>query len=182
MSINILNFFHFSFITLWCMVIPMIDNIPMPYNKDDHRYKIALLLDDGLGVSEVAHRCSCSIQTVYSVLKSSQFVDWQRQSTLAELGGLGARAAVKCLIEIVKNKKAAASARVSAADKLLNYTGYSMHDQIGVEQSVASMTKEQLHNRMQELQREAANRATVATIEGQSEPVEPVGSVDDLLQ
>lgn len=138
---------------------------------------IAKLLDEGHEPRAISKAVSCSTQAVYDVLKSAQYHDWQRQTVLAELGGRGARIAVKALIEIAGNKRSPASARVSAADKLLQYTGYAVDNATTLDQSPANMTQAQLQNRLNELQSEAANRSKPAVIEGTATTI----NVDDLL-
>ena len=138
--------------------------------------KIAKLLDEGIEPKAVSVALSCSSSAVYSVLKSAQYQDWQRQTVLAELGGRGARIAVKALITIANDKKAAASARVSAADKLLQYTGYAVDNSIVLDQSPATMTQGQLQDRLNSLLKEAANRSR-PVIEGESKPID----IDDML-
>ena len=138
--------------------------------------KIAKLLDEGVEPVAIIKILSCSSSAVYSVLKSAQYQDWQRQTVLAELGGRGARIAVKALITIANDKKAAASARVSAADKLLQYTGYAVDNSIVLDQSPATMTQGQLQDRLNSLLKEAANRSR-PVIEGESKPID----IDDML-
>ena len=139
--------------------------------------KIAKLLDEGIEPKAVSVALSCSSSAVYSVLKSAQYQDWQRQTVLAELGGRGARIAVKALIEIAGGKRHAASARVSAADKLLQYTGYAVDNTATLDQSPATMTQAQLIARLKELQGEAATRSKPVVIDGTSTTIDK----DDLL-
>jgi len=139
--------------------------------------KIAKLLDEGVEPVAIIKVLSCSRSAVYDVLKSAQYQDWQRQIVLAELGGRGARIAVKALITIANDKRAAASARVSAADKLLQYTGYAVDNTDTLDQSPANMTQAQLIARLKELQGEAASRSKPAVIEGTGITIDK----DDLL-
>ncbi len=141
-------------------------------NFKGNNAKIAKLLDEGFEPVAIIKILSCSRSAVYDVLKSAHYVDWQRQIVLAELGGRGARIAVKALIEIAGGKRHAASARVSAADKLLQYTGYAVDNTTTLDQSPATMTQAQLIARLKELQGEAASRSKPAVIEGTSTPID----------
>lgn len=145
------------------------------------RGKIAELLDQGIEPQEVIKLTKSTSQEVYLVLNSAVFQDWQRSQALSELGGRGARVAIQTLLEVAQNKKAASQARVSAADKLLHYTGIKLDAEGNIEKTPANMTAAELHNRLAELQKEAMNRAKpVNIIEG--EIIQPSNNdVDDLL-
>jgi len=145
------------------------------------RQKIAKLLDEGLEAKEVMKRAKCSHGEVYFVLNSAIFQDWQRSEALAELGGRGAKVAIKTLIDIAQNKKAGSQARVSASDKLLHYTGLKLDAEGNIDKNPSNMTAQELNDRLQQLQKEALNRAKpVNVIEGEIVSNDK-NNIDDLL-
>lgn len=140
------------------------EKLPIPF--EGRKAQIARLLDEGLDVSFVAKNCECTVHYVYEVMKSAQFQDWQRGLALAELHGIGSRVAIKTLIEIAKDKKAPKQARVSASDKLLSYTGYSIGTNGEIEKAPSTMTQAELQQRLQQLTIEASQRAVTVILEG----------------
>ena len=131
----------------------------------DLQNRIAQLLYKGLEVKEVSVICECTEQSVYDLKNSFKFAQLCYNLAMQDLMTIGANAAVSCLIEVVKDKKSARNVRVSAADKLLHYTGLRVTEQGTIEKSPATMTQAELQARMQTLQAEAANRAKVVTID-----------------
>ena len=132
----------------------------------DLQNKIAQLLFDGIEPMRVAEICQCTNPAVYDVKMSHKFALFCYNSAMQELMTIGAKAAVDCLIEVVKDPKAGKATRVSAADKLLHYTGLRVTAEGTVEKSPATMTQAEIQARLQALQAEAANRAKNVTIEG----------------
>ncbi len=155
------------------------EQLPIPF--EGKKADIARLLENGFDVTYIANSCSCSTHYVYEVMKSSQFVDWQRGLALAELHGIGAREAVKTLIEVTRDKKAPKQARVSAADKILQYTGYNIDPITGrLEVAPSQMTQEQIKKRLLELHNEEAQRSRPVIIDGQSTVI-PDETSEDLF-
>lgn len=128
--------------------------------------KIASLLYSGKEPVDVAKIVSCTIQVVYDIKNSHKFAQKCYEMNTLELMTVGQKAAIDCLIEVVKDKKTTRSVRVSAADKLLHYTGLRVTEQGTLEKSPATMTQAEIQERLQLLQKEAANRAKTVTIEG----------------
>lgn len=158
---------------------PIMTNIAL--FKDNKLNKIAELLDKGFAIDVVANRCSCSPNDVLAVIKTSQFQQWQKELAVAELNGIGARTAIQTLIEVAKNKRNSAQARVSASDKLLSYTGYQVGANGQISKSPSTMTQSELQAKLEELEREASNRAKPTIISG--EAIEHNESlVDELLK
>lgn len=139
------------------------------------------MLDQGHEVKYIVKKCESTLTEVTIVLNSASFQDWQRSSALSELGGRGARVAISALVEICSDKKAASQARVSAADKLLHYTGLKLDGEGNIDKTPANMTATELTNRLLQLQKEENNRRReMKTIDG--EKVENnIGGVEDLL-
>lgn len=144
--------------------------------------KIAQLLNDGLSVKEVQTKTKAAYSEVHRVFSSAIFQDWQRSQALSELGGRGARVAIQTLLEVAQDKKAASQSRVSASDKLLHYTGLKLDAEGNIDKSPSNMTASELQQRLQDLQKEAMNRAkTINVIEGQSDTIED-DPLDELLK
>lgn len=138
---------------------------------------IARLLYEGGEVNEIANILSCSPQIIYDLKNSHKFATVCYNLAMQELMTVGAKEAVKALIEIVKDKKTGRNTRTSAADKLLHYTGLRVTESGNVEKSPATMSQAELHQRLQMLQAEAANRAKTVTID--STPV--IDSIDNMM-
>lgn len=135
----------------------------------DTQTKIAKLLSEGFEPLHVSKVCDCSLEAVYTVKKSSQFMKYCYGNAINELMTIGAKVAVDTLIEIAKDKKAGKQARVSAADKLLSHTGYHITESGMLTKEPSNMSQEELAQRLQALQQEASNRATIPVIiEGQA--------------
>jgi predicted aconitase with swiveling domain len=117
----------------------------------------------GMDIPEVARRLRITQDKVRAFVDSDKVQMHLRADALFLLGGRGAAVAVYTLIEVASNKKAQAAARVSAADKLLNYTGLKV-DFNGMDKSPAMMTAEELSDRLRKLHEEAATRAKVVPI------------------
>lgn len=143
----------------------------------DLQNKIAQHLYGGVEPQTIVKILACSEQVVYDVKNSFKFAQICYNLAMQELMTVGAKEAVSCLIEVVKDKKAGRNTRVSAADKLLHYTGLRVTEQGSVEKSPATMTQAELHQRLQTLQAEAANRAKNVTID--SAPV--TDTIDNLM-
>ena len=135
--------------------------------------RIASYLLEGKEPLEVARLCECSNVAVYNVKNSDKYGQIAYRTALKQLVSDGAPKAIQALIEIVMNKKNRASARVSAADKLLHHTGCIVNEQGKLEKSPANMTQAELQARLDELHKEASNRAQPPVIDG--------SSVDSLL-
>jgi len=145
------------------------------------RHKIAELLDRGFSSKEVQTKTKATHSEVQAVFSSAIFQDWQRSQALSELGGRGARVAIQTLLEVAQDKKAASQSRVSASDKLLHYTGLKLDAEGNIDKSPSNMTASELQQRLQDLQKEAINRAKpINIIEGESEQVKD-DPLDDLL-
>ncbi len=135
----------------------------------DLKNKIAALLRDGVEPLKVCEQLSCTNPMVYEVKNSHTFATFCYNSAMQKLMTEGAIAAVDCLVEIVKDKKAGKNVRAGAADKLLHYTGLRVTESGNLERSPATMTQEEIHARLQALQSEAAQRSksvNSVTIEG----------------
>lgn len=145
--------------------------------ETDLQNKIATLLYSGIEPKEVTRICGCMESVVYELKNSHKFATLCYNLAMQELMTVGAKAAVDCLIEIVRDKKSGRNTKVSAADKLLHYTGLRVTEQGTVEKSPATMTQAELHQRLQVLQAEASNRAKVVIID-QSPTLE---TIDNLL-
>lgn len=143
--------------------------------------KIFDLLKKGLDVKKVMERAKCTDSEVYRVKNSAIFQDSERSEALILLGGEAAKVAIRTLLEVARNKNAASQARVSAADKLLHYTGIKLDSEGNIEKTPANMTAAELHNRLAELQKEAMSRAKpVNIIEGEVVK-DKSNDVDELL-
>jgi len=146
--------------------------------ETDLQNRIATLLTDGVEPLEVARICECHDTMVYSVKNSSLFARICYDSAMKELFSVGAKVAVDTLIEVARDKKASKQARVSASDKLLQHTGYQVSENGKLEKSPANMTQAELNQRLQDLQREASQRANpVKIIEGNTQ-----SDLDKLLE
>lgn len=138
------------------------------FNSELHG-KVAKLLSEGFEPSTVSKMCSCSLDIVYDVKKSSLFAKYCYNSAISELMTIGAKVAVDTLIEIARDKKAPKQSRVSASDKLLSHTGYHVTESGMLVKEPSNMSQEELTARLQQLQKEASNRAVVPVIiEGQA--------------
>lgn len=138
--------------------------------------KIASLLITGLEAKEIAKTCDCRVETVYGVLKTATYARFAYDSAAQRLVSEGFPAAVDQLIECVKDSKASRSARNTAADKLLQHTGMIVNEHGKLEKSPSNMSAVELHERLKQLQDEAANRAKPAVIEHE-QPID----IDELL-
>lgn len=147
------------------MVIPMTQ--VTNFNSDLHN-RIAELLLAGKEPMEVCVLCECSNQEVYLVKNSARYQQLCYNGAMKELLSTGVRAAVDTLIEICKDKKANKTARVSASDKLLSYTGYYMSESGQLHKSPATMTQSELQERLAALHNEAIQRSKPAVIEGEA--------------
>lgn len=139
--------------------------------------EIADLLIKDFSQAEVSRQLSCSESTVSDVANSHKFATFCYNHAMQKLMTVGAAAAVDALIEIVKDKKTGRNTRTSAADKLLHYTGLRVTESGNVEKSPATMSQAELHQRLQMLQAEAANRAKTVTID--STPA--IDSIDNMM-
>ena len=135
-----------------------------------------LLIEDHTG-ADISRILSCSQDVVSDVKNSHKFATFCYNSAMQKLMTVGAAAAVDALIEIVKDKKTGRNTRTSAADKLLHYTGLRVTESGNVEKSPATMSQAELHQRLQMLQAEAANRAKNVTID--STPI--TDSLDNMM-
>lgn len=156
-----------------------IDTYKLPAPFEGLQLNIAELLEKGEDASNIALKCGCSVYHVYGVLKSAKFQDWQRGLAYSELHGIGAKVAISTLIEIARDKKAGKQARVSASDKLLHYTGYSVSEDGRLEKSPSAMTAAELQERLNTLHNEAINRSKTV-IEGEIVQ-ETIIDLDNLL-
>lgn len=141
--------------------------------ESDLMNKIASLLDAGEMPNDVAKICECNSAEVYRLLRDVRYQDWQRGETLDILHGIGAKTAVKTLIEVAKNVNNSPQARVSASDKLLSYTGYRVTEDGRIDKAPSELTQSELHQRLQALQNEAINRSKPAIID-----LEPSHDID----
>lgn len=134
----------------------------------DLQNKIATLLAAGEAPLSVSRICECSDSTVYEVKNSAKFAQLCYNFAISKLMSEGAKAAVDTLIEIAIDKRAPKQARVSASDKLLSYTGYHISESGKLDKSPASMTQEELRNRLKALQDEAAQRSKPVVIDAEA--------------
>ena len=128
--------------------------------------RIAELLQAGHEPYDIARICDCHNSVVYYVLNSARYMQLAYKSAINQLVSEGSPEAVKALIECVKDKKASYSARNTAADKILHYTGMIVNEQGNLEKSPATMSQSELQARLKQLQNEAANRSQPGVIEG----------------
>lgn len=131
------------------------------FNKELHN-RIAEMLIAGERQYKIAQELSCTTNMVYDVLRNPKFSRLMYEHSMAKLTAEGVPAAVQALIEIVMNKKNSASSRVSAADKIFQYTGCLVNEQGKLEKAPSQMTQAELQQRLQALQAEAGNRAQPA--------------------
>ena len=147
---------------------------------------IASLLYVGRDYKDIAKSCHCTLKTVYDVKNSHKYATVCCDFAYQELFTRGAKAAVSCLIDVVEDDKAPKATRVSAADKLLHYTGLRVTEQGTLEQSPSNMSQKQIKERLAALQHESASRASVVntvTIEGSIDTGDAGDAIDlnDLL-
>ena len=126
--------------------------------------KIAGYLVDGLSINETAKRCECSQQDVSYVKNSAKYQQLCYSKAMSQLFSVGVAVAVDTLINIAKDVKSPKQARVSAADKLLSYTGYHLTESGKIDKAPSTMTQAELQERLTSLQNESANRAKPAMI------------------
>ena len=144
----------------------------------DNQRKILRLAERGKTARYISKKLTTKYNDVCSFLKSAEAFAYLRGEALTNLGGQGAAVAIKTLIEVASNKKAASQARVSAADKLLHYTGLKI-DIDPRDKSPSTMTADELYKRLQLLQKEAANRAKpINIIEGEKVEIEDTDFAD----
>lgn len=130
--------------------------------------RIAALLIEGLPEKDVATLCECTVSAVKAIKNHSRLAQFCYEFSMQELMSSGAPAAVKALINIVKDEDCNKNTVVSAADKILHYSNMCMIEQGNTDKSPASMTQDEIHQRLQALQSEAAKRAKPAIIEGKA--------------
>jgi len=146
--------------------------------ETDLQNRIAELLASGMSATDVADACECHLSHVGTVKNSALFARICYDSAMKELFSVGAKVAVDTLIEVARDKKAPKQSRVSASDKLLQHTGYQVGENGKLEKSPANMTQAELNQRLQDLQREASQRANpVKIIEGNTQ-----SDLDKLLE
>lgn len=143
----------------------------------DLQNNVAKLLLAGFAPLEVATKCECSDQVVYGVLKSANYLRLAYGESMSTLVSEGSPAAVRALIDIVRNKKSTDRARITAADKILQHTGCVVDAQGRLEKNPANLTQAELQQRLEALQREALKRDQAAPIEGEK----IVSKVSDML-
>ena len=127
----------------------------------DLRNKIATMLYDGIAPVTVSAECGCTVNVVYDLKNSHKFATVCYNLAYQELMTVGAKAAVDCLIGVVKDNMSTRAIKVSAADKLLHYTGLRVTEQGLIEKSPGNMTQKEIQDRLQQLQIEASSRAKV---------------------
>ncbi len=150
------------------------------FTSDLHN-KIAELLAAGKEPVDIAIICECNSTEVYDVKNSARYQQLCYNGAMKELLSTGVRVAVDTLIEIARDKKAVKTARVSAADKLLTYTGYYMSESGQLSKTPSTMTQSELQRRLEELHNEASRRAEPAVIEGEV-VIEDVPDLANLLK
>lgn len=147
---------------------------------------IATLLLAGHDPNDIATKLGCRNPVVYTLKNSEKYAKLAYDSAIMRLISEGSPAAVEALIDVATDKKAPKQARVSAADKLLHHTGCILNEKGQLERAPGQMTQAEIHQRLQELQNEAARRAQNVTIEGSAtnvsrETLNETGKLDDLL-
>lgn len=154
-------------------MVPKIDAF-----QSDLKNRIGELLVKGHSANEIAEICKCSVHSVYEVKNSVKFQAQAYSSAVAKLVAVGAPRAVETLVELVNDKQLSPTLRHAVANTILTHTGNIVNERGELEKSPSTMTKEELQERLNLLQNEAANRAkTVVTVE----PDKVDTSVDSLL-